>query len=71
MSFTPAKIPTTREELSFKVTEEYENLLNLCEKGSITEAQLDCAVRSLIRATGWAVSKEVFIMLSEADTDYD
>lgn len=71
MSFTPEKIPTTKEELTHKVLETYENLLDRHEKGLITNAQLDTAVRSLLAATGWAIDKNVFMVLSDANIEED
>lgn len=71
MSAQPAPIPSTREELSWKVTETYIDLLDKCEKGLITAAQLDCAVKALITATGWAVEKSVFVMLSDVNIEED
>ena len=69
MSFTPAPIPTVRQELSFKVVETYEKFLDKYTHDEITIGELDCAVRALIAATGWAVSKDVLNLLSFAETD--
>ena len=69
MSANP--VPTTREELTFKVVETYERILDDCVGGVITLAQADYAIKTLIAATGWCVERSVFLMLSDWKTEPD
>jgi len=71
MSEAAKKIPTTREELTFKVIETYEKILSDCTGGLITLAQADYAVKTLIAATGWGVDKDTFKELSSWEVDHD
>jgi hypothetical protein len=65
------KLPTPREELSFKVIEAYCKLLDKHEIGVLNNFELDCAVTTLLNATGWGVSQEVFRTLSGANISKD
>jgi hypothetical protein len=66
-----AKEPTLREEITFKVAETYEKLLDIHQRKGITSAQLDCAVRALIAATGWCIEKEALGVLSSDEEMFD
>lgn len=69
MAHIPQKPIEIKEELSFKVVETYEKLLTQHDRGEITIEMLDCAVRAIIAATGWALTREVVVLLSYAETD--
>lgn len=65
------KIPSHKDELSYKVIETYCDLLDKHEAGEINNFELDLAVRTLLAATGWGVDKSVFLRLSRANIERD
>lgn len=69
--FTPLPIPTMREEVTFKAIQTYERILDDCVNGSITLAQADYAVKTLLAAVGWCIERSSFVMISEWVTEYD
>jgi len=58
-------MPTRKEELTMKALEVCGNLWGQHQKSIINASECDIATRAVLDATGWGITKEAFLTLSE------